>query len=92
MGSCHDVLSHHEPQSNGTTNPGLEPLKWLTKINISSFQVDYLRYFVTVMEVQSRKPGHLLEMDAKRDKASRVTAGIHCLNAELEHKAPHCNS
>jgi hypothetical protein len=21
-----------------------------------------------------------------------VTAGIHCLNAELEHKAPHCNS
>jgi hypothetical protein len=38
--TCHDVLPHHRPKGNNR----LKPLKPWAKINLISYQFDYLRY------------------------------------------------
>jgi hypothetical protein len=48
--SYHDVLGHHRPKATGPSNHGWKPLEPRAKINLSSFQVDYLGYSVTMIE------------------------------------------
>jgi hypothetical protein len=45
-----DVLSYTGPRAMGPTNHGLQFPKLQSKINLSSFKIDLLSYFDTVME------------------------------------------
>jgi hypothetical protein len=47
---CHDVLPSHKTQTKGPINHGLVHSKLWAKINIFSLQLNYLRYFMVVME------------------------------------------